>query len=53
MHNAIRRRYTGWDKNRFIVICMENNTRVNSTFCILTTVSLICPTLFFRKTEQL
>lgn len=41
--------HTGYDKNRLIVVCTENktiinnNTKVNSTFHILATVSLLLP----------
>ena len=41
---------TGWGKRRFTVVHMENNTiiinnntRTNSVFCVLTTVNLLLP----------
>lgn len=40
-------RYTRWDKRRFTVVCIENetinNTRINSVLSILTTVSQLFP----------
>ena len=39
--------YAGWVRSKFIVVCMENNTlindntRINSVFNVLTTVNVL------------
>lgn len=46
--------YTGLDKSRFIVVCVENDTlinnniRINSKFLVLTTVNLVLPYPVFK-----
>ena len=39
----------GWGKSRFAVVCMKNNTRINSVFHVVTSVNLLFEKTFFLK----